>query len=320
VVDELLDVARINRGRIELKRELLDFVDVIRHAADAGGARIEERRHHLSMTLPDTNVCVHGDGVRLEQVVSNLLGNAAKYTEPGGRIEVGLTEENGEACLRVRDNGIGIASERLEDIFDLFTQVDNSLARSQGGLGIGLTLARRLVEMHGGRIEARSAGLGRGSEFIVRLPVVPASAAAIAVRHEVRPRAMRPHRILIVDDNADVAESMAMLARDWGHEVVVAGDGPSALKVAQRFQPQRALVDIGLPGMDGYEVARRLRAAPEHSNLFLVAMTGYGRPEDREKAYAAGFDMHLVKPGDLDELQDVLANGDARSRHSPPTD
>jgi two-component system, chemotaxis family, CheB/CheR fusion protein len=318
LVDELLDVARISRGHIELKQEVIDFANVIRLASDASRARIEERQHDLSLTLPDTSVYVHGDVVRLEQVVSNLLENAAKYTEPGGRIQVGLTEENGEALLSVRDTGIGIASERLEDIFGLFTQIDRSLAHSRGGLGIGLTLVRRLLEMHRGRIEARSAGLGQGSEFIVRLPVVPASAAGTLVRRKVKSRATEPHRILIVDDNADAAESMAMLARAWGHEVVMAGDGPSALKVARHFKPERALVDIGLPGMDGYEVARRLRAAPEHSNLLLVAMTGYGRDEDREKAYAAGFDVHLVKPGDLAELQDVLANGATRSRRTPP--
>jgi two-component system, chemotaxis family, CheB/CheR fusion protein len=160
--------------------------------------------------------------------------------------------------------------------------------------------------------------LGQGSEFVIRVPVVPGSAVGTVVRHEVKSRASATHRVLIVDDNADAAESMAMLARTWGHEVVVVGDGPSALKAASDFQPQRALVDIGLPGMDGYEVARRRRAAPEHSNLLLVAMTGYGRDEDREKAYAAGFDVHLVKPGDLDELQDVLANGAALSRRTPP--
>ena len=313
LVDELLDVARISRGHIELKQDVIDFADVIRHAADASRTRIDDRQHRVSMTLPDKSIHVYGDSVRLEQVVSNLLENAAKYTEPGGQIELGLTEENGEALLSVRDSGIGIAPERLEDIFELFTQVDSSLARSRGGLGIGLTLVRRLLEMHRGRIEARSAGLGQGSEFIVRLPAVSASTAKKVVTRERKSSTPRAHRVLIVDDNADAAASMAMLARAWGHEVVVANDGPSALDAAERFSPERALVDIGLPGMDGYEVARRLRAVPGHSNLFLVAMTGYGRTEDRDKALAAGFDMHLVKPGDLETLEDLLANGAARA-------
>jgi two-component system, chemotaxis family, CheB/CheR fusion protein len=317
LVDELVDVARISRGYIELKQEVVDFADVIRHAINASRARIEERQHRLSMTLPDHSVWVHGDAVRLEQVVSNLLENAAKYTEPGGYIGLALTEANGETLLSVRDNGIGIASERLEDIFGLFTQVDSSLARSRGGLGIGLTLVRRLLTLHQGQIEARSAGLGQGSEFLVRLPVVPAPSAQIVRRREGKPQATVSRRVLVVDDNADAAESMAMVVRAWGHEVVVARDGPTALNTAKHFLPERALVDIGLPGMDGYEVARRLRAAPEHSNLFLVAVTGYGRDEDREKAYAAGFDMHMVKPGDLEELQDMLENGAARSRRPP---
>ncbi len=192
LVDELLDVARISRGHIELKQQVIDFVQVIRHATDASRARIEDRQHDLALKLPDTSVYVHGDAVRLEQVASNLLENAAKYTDPGGRIEVTLTEARGEALLSVRDTGIGIASDRLEDIFGLFTQVDSSLARSRGGLGIGLTLVRRLLEMHQGRIEARSAGLGQGSEFVVRLPTVPAPAVRTDVRGELTSKATGP--------------------------------------------------------------------------------------------------------------------------------
>jgi two-component system CheB/CheR fusion protein len=310
LVDELLDIARISHGHIELKQTMVDLVDVVEHAAEACRPRIEERRHELSMTLPPGVVCVHGDAVRLEQVVSNLLENAAKYTEPGGRIDITLREEGSEAFLSIRDNGIGIAPERLENIFDLFTQIDSSLDRSAGGLGVGLTLVRRVLELHEGRIVAKSAGLGQGSEFIVRLPVVPPKPSADGVKRPQEPATNRAtYRLLIVDDNPDIADSMALLARSWGHEVVVAGNGHTALELAEHFRPQRALVDIGLPGMDGYEVARRLRATSQEPDLYLVAMTGYGQAADREKALAAGFDKHLVKPGNADELQELLAKG-----------
>ncbi|MBW4053214.1 MAG: response regulator [Proteobacteria bacterium] len=310
LVDELLDTARINQGHIELRPTMIDLSDVIKHAAEASRPRIEERQQELSMTVPETSIWVHGDAVRLEQVVSNLLENAAKYTEPGGRIALTLTEEQGEALISVQDNGIGIASEHLENIFDLFTQVDRSLDRSAGGLGIGLTLARRVLEMHQGHVEARSAGLGQGSEFIVRLPVVSRKQATHAViQPQERPTEDKSCRVMIVEDNTDVGDSIALLVRSWGHEVMVAGNGPAALEIAERFKPQRALVDIGLPGMDGYEVARRLRALSQHPEIYLVAMTGYGQAADREKALAAGFDKHLVKPGDPDELQEMLAKG-----------
>jgi len=311
LVDELLDIARISHGHIELKRSVIDWVEVVRHAAEASRARIDERRHELALRLPESELWVQGDAVRLEQVVLNLIENAAKYTEPGGRISLTLTRTQDEAVLCVRDNGIGIAADRLESIFELFTQVDSSLDRSAGGLGVGLTLVRRVLELHGGHIEARSAGVGQGSEFLVHLPVAPHPASESSDRPAERAAAAASCRVLIVDDNADVADSMALLARFWGHEVAVASNGPAALELAERFHPQRALVDIGLPGMDGYEVARRLRTALRYPDFYLVAMTGYGQPADREKALAAGFDRHLVKPGDLKELQEILANGAA---------
>jgi two-component system, chemotaxis family, CheB/CheR fusion protein len=308
LVDELLDVARIDSGHIELKRDTVNLVHVVQQAVEASSARLEERQHELSITLTDDAACVDGDPIRLEQIVSNLLENAAKYTEPGGRIEVMLREDQGQAVLSVRDNGIGLAEESLEGIFELFTQVDSSLARTGGGLGIGLTLVRRMLALHGGSIEAHSAGLGHGSQFIVRLPTVPPKSAPV-------PESKRPNReypiasrrVLIVDDNFDSGDSLALLARSWGHEVAVARDGPSALALAQQFKPELALLDIGLPGMDGYELARRLRTA--HRHLYLVAMTGYGRNEDRKMAHAAGFNSHLVKPADLQELQALLATG-----------
>jgi len=316
LVDELLDVARINRGHVELKLDTVDLAEAVRHAVDASRARLEERKHELSVSLVEAPVCVNGDPIRLEQIVANLIENAVKYTEPGGRIEVKLQQESGVAILSVRDNGIGLAPKSLDSIFDLFTQIDTSIARTGGGLGIGLTLVRRMLALHGGSIEAHSAGLGHGSQFIVRLPVVPPKNAS-KLKSDTNGKAAaattapRARRVLIVDDNADAMDSLAMLVESWGHEVAVAHDGSSALVLAQEFQPDRALVDIGLPGMNGYELGRRLREA--HEELYLVAMTGYGREEDRSMAKTAGFDMHLVKPADLDELQALLENGSRNS-------
>ena len=310
LVDELLDVARISRGLIELKREPVDLGATLRQAAEAARVRIEQCQHTLSLELPQGPVYIDGDPVRLEQVVSNLLENAVKYTPPGGRISVTLIPENGSAVLSVRDTGIGLAPQMLERIFDLFTQVDSTLARAGGGLGLGLTVVRRVLELHGGRIEARSAGLGLGSEFIVRLPILPPADRAGPVVGPATSSgngAVRPRRVLIVDDNADSAESMALLVRAWGHEALVALDAIEALALAVNFKPETALVDIGLPGMNGYELARRLRADPQHRRLHLVAMTGYGRAEDRSAAREAGFDMHFVKPAEMDELQQLLA-------------
>ena len=312
LVDELLDVARITRGNIELRREPVDLVGVAREAAEAARPRAAKLQHALLLELPDAAVRVDGDPVRLEQVISNLLENAAKYTDPGGRITLALTQDQSEAVLRVRDTGIGLAPEMLENIFDLFTQVDSSLARPSGGLGLGLTLVRRVLALHGGRIEARSAGLGQGSEFIVRLPLLPrtASTAPAEAPAATKPAASgtRKQRVLIVDDNTDASYSLGLLARSWGHEVAVARTGPEALVLAKSFKPETGLVDIGLPGMDGYELARQLRKDPVHRNLQLVALTGYGRAEDRSAARAAGFDLHLIKPAKIDELKKLLAS------------
>ncbi|MGH8217257.1 MAG: ATP-binding protein, partial [Steroidobacteraceae bacterium] len=316
LVDQLLDIARVSLGHIELKREVVDLVEITRQAIEASRPRIDERQHELSSSLPEAPVPVDGDPVRLEQIVSNLLENAAKYTDPGGRIQLELTRGGDEALLSVRDNGVGLAPESLESIFELFTQVDSSLAHSAGGLGVGLTLVRRLLELHGGRIEAHSEGLGRGSEFTVRLPVVHANDARQPSVHgsntNAGAHASGGRRVLVVDDNKDAAESLALLARSWGHEVEIADDGPSALALAERFRPERALVDIGLPGMSGYQLGQRLRKA--HPHLYLVAMTGYGREEDRRAALTAGFDVHLVKPSDLEQLQVLLANGAPQPR------
>jgi CheY-like chemotaxis protein len=278
---------------------------------------MDERRLTLSVRLPHRPVMVNGDAVRLEQIVSNLLENASKYTEPGGHVELKVGQRAGEAMLSVRDDGIGLAPESQELIFELFAQVDGSLARTSGGLGIGLTLVRRLLDLHGGRIEVRSAGLGQGAEFIVRLPLeraMPASdtAAATGARSAVPTAAS--HRVLIVDDNADAADTMGLLVQHWGHEVATANDGLTALEVARQFVPDLALVDIGLPGMDGYEVARRMRDL--NPEIVLVALTGYGRAADRDAARAAGFDRHMVKPADLDELQRLMATKAGHRRRS----
>ncbi|MDB6044777.1 MAG: hypothetical protein JWM63_3328 [Gammaproteobacteria bacterium] len=316
LVDELLDVARISRGFIELKREPVDLGSLVEHTAAASRLHIEQRQQELSLTLPENPVWIDGDPVRLEQIVSNLLDNATKYTASGGRIAVKLTQDHGEALLSVRDNGIGLAPDTRESIFDLFSQVDRSLAQSGGGLGIGLTLVRRVLELHGGRIEARSGGLGQGSEFIVRLPVLHPSAVAprLASGSEAQSRDpnARTRRVLIIEDNVDAADALALVVRSLGHEIAVARDAPNALALAERFRPDLALVDIGLPGIDGYELARRLRGEPRYAPLYLVAMTGYGREEDRNAARAAGFDVHLVKPAEIEALQALLANGTAK--------
>jgi two-component system CheB/CheR fusion protein len=317
LVSDLLDIARISRGQIELKREWVDLGALARHAADATSERIERQMQELVLALPANPIYVNGDPVRLEQIVLNLLENAAKYTDPGGRISLSLELQDNEAVLSVRDNGIGLAPEMLHTIFELFTQVNGSLARSGGGLGIGLNLVRQVLELHGGRIEARSAGLDTGTEFVVRLPgshqrAVVESIPVPSIPIPVAAIATRARRVLIVDDNRDSAESMSMLAQSWGHEATVANDGPAALIAAIGFQPDIAVVDIGLPGMDGYEVARRLRKVAPDRKLYLLAMTGYGRATDRQLALDAGFDEHLVKPADLQQLERMLAGAGTR--------
>jgi two-component system CheB/CheR fusion protein len=311
LVDDLLDTARIGRGLLELRREPVDLVAIVRLAAQAIQPHVEDHRHALSLSLPDAPVRVDGDPVRLEQVVFNLLENALKYTPAGGRIALSLTRSAGEAVLSVSDTGIGLEPGMCEKIFDLFTQADTSLVRTTGGLGLGLTLVRRLLAQHGGSIEAHSAGLGKGSEFVARLPLlaeVPEALHEQGQGRESKVAGTRPRRVLIVDDNVDAAKSMEMIVRAWGHPVEIARDGPEALAIAERFQPEIALVDIGLPGMNGYELASRLRADLARSNVKLVAVTGYGRDSDRIAARAAGFDAHLTKPADIADLERLLAN------------
>jgi PAS domain S-box-containing protein len=306
LVDDLLDVSRITRGKITLRKEPVELAAVVAQAVEASRPLMEARRHELRVHLPAEAVRVEADTTRLAQVVANLLTNAAKYTPEGGHIQLTVEAGPGEAVIRVRDNGMGMSAELLPHVFDLFTQGDRSLARSEGGLGIGLTLVKSLVEMHGGTVEAHSEGPGKGSEFVVRLPPLPAGALKTAEEEKGR-HAPSPCRVLVVDDNKDAAESLALLVQVAGHEVRTAHDGPTALEVAKTFRPEVVFLDIGLPRMDGYEVARQLRRQPGLEKVVLAAVTGYGQEEDRRRTHEAGIDEHLVKPVDPTELEKVFA-------------
>jgi PAS domain S-box-containing protein len=316
LVDDLLDVSRLSTGKVKLQKTPVELAVVLARAAETSRPLIDSRRHELTVAVPDESVWVDADPTRLAQVVANLLNNAAKYTEEGGRIGLAVEREGSEAVVRVRDNGVGIPAEMLGQVFDLFTQVDRGLDRAQGGLGIGLTLVRSLAEMHGGRVTAHSDGAGRGSEFVLRLPALPEPPRPAEPRGP-RPAGRTqapPRRVLVVDDNVDAAESLAVFLRATGHEVHTAYDGRAALRQAEALGPEVVVLDIGLPGMDGYEVARRLRQQEGLKQPFLVALTGYGQDEDRRRSAAAGFDVHLVKPADPDTLHDLVARGRAPSQ------
>ena len=309
MLDDLLDVSRITAGKIELRRQPASLADILNSAASVARPGIAARSQELAVSLPDEPIFLNADSTRLEQVFGNLLTNACKYGYTGGHITLSAERAAGtgapEVIIRVRDDGMGIAPELLPHIFDLFVQSTRSLDREHGGLGIGLTLVRRLVQLHGGSVEARSEGLTKGSEFTVRLPILAAQVAAPAPAAPAERET--PRRILIVDDNEDSTRSMAILQRRRGHETHTAFNGPDAVTAAAEFAPNVVLLDIGLPGMDGFEVARRLRAMPALAGAFLVAMSGYGSDEDRAKANAAGFDEYMVKPVDLDRLRELLA-------------
>lgn len=307
LVDDLLDVSRITQGSIRLRKETVQLATILERAVDAIRPLIESRGHELTVQLPLRAVRLEADPTRLEQVVSNLLNNAAKYTMPGGHIWLIAEAENGEVVIRVRDTGIGVPPDILGRVFEPFVQSDGSLARSEGGLGIGLTLVRSLVEMHGGSVEAHSPGLGQGSEFVIRLPVRPASLEAPAPAEPPAPSAARPVRVMVVEDNVDAAESLASLLRIWGHEVLVAHDGLEALEKARTYWPEVVLLDIGLPKLDGYQVARRLREDLGLEGTLLVAMTGYGQAEDRRRSREAGIHHHYVKPVEPAVLRSLLA-------------
>jgi two-component system CheB/CheR fusion protein len=310
LVDDLLDVSRITQGKITLKKEKVDLITIIGRALETSRPLIDSRKHRLTVSLPEQPLRLEGDTTRLTQVVSNLLNNAAKFTPEGGQIWLVAEAQNGQVVLRIRDTGMGIPEDLLPHVFDLFRQADRSLDRSQGGLGVGLTLVRSLLEMHGGTVEAYSDGPGRGSEFVVRLPAFaePGEAVEDASAVESHMGNSACCRVLVVDDNSDSAESIALLLELNGHDVRMAHDGPAALEIARSFHPQVVVLDIGLPGMDGYEVAKRLRSEAPMQNVILIALTGYGQSEDRQRSIAAGFNHHLVKPVDPEVLQTLIAS------------
>lgn len=303
LVDDLLEIARINIGKISLQKVPVDIADVVRHALDTSRAQIDSGRHRLEVDLPPEPIILEADPVRLAQVLSNVLNNAAKYTANGGRIRLHARREGREVVISVADNGIGIEADKLSTVFDLFTQLNGQ--SGQGGLGIGLTLVRNLVELHGGRIAVQSGGLGAGSEFVLRLPMpdVPLAVAPPPAQ-TLQPQALG--RILVVDDNRDAAQTTASVLQLMGADVAVAGDGPTALQQLGSFNPDVIMLDIGMPGMDGYEVARRVRAGGH--TVVLIAMTGWGHDDDRRRSQAAGFDHHLVKPMNFDALEELLTS------------
>ena len=302
----MLDVSRVVSDKIVLQRAPVDLNEIAARCLESLGPRIEEHWHQVAFSPASEPVVVSGDRVRLEQVLLNLLDNAVKYTPPGGRIELSIERVDAEAVLRVCDSGIGMTSELLPRVFDMFTQAKRSLDRAQGGLGLGLTLVRRLVEQHGGSVAASSGGPGRGSEFVVSLPILRDAAPAVPDASPRSAPTLSRHHILLFEDNADGREAMRTLLELSGHRVDVAVDGPSGIELARRAQPEVAVIDIGLPGLDGYQVAAALRAH-EGARIRLIALTGYGQADDRRRALEAGFDAHLVKPVQPEELVRVLA-------------
>jgi two-component system CheB/CheR fusion protein len=311
LVDDLLDVSRITRGKIGIHKQPVDVNAIVSRAVESSRPLIDARRQTLEVSLPYEPMRVDADLTRMTQVLLNLLNNAAKYTSEGGHIWLAVERGDGEAVFRVRDNGVGIRPEMLTKVFDLFSQSEQTLDRAEGGLGIGLTLARRLTEMHGGSVVAFSDGPGKGSEFVVRIPLLtnpsPIAASAMAKPHaDGQPQKSGGKQVLVVDDNRDAANTMALLLRKWGHEVNMAYDGHEAVAAAETHKPDLILLDIGLPGRDGYEVARLIRAQPALADTMIVALTGYGMEKDREQSKAAGFDEHIVKPVDFDRLRELL--------------
>lgn len=309
LVDDLLDVSRISRNRLELRKERVELAAVVQSALESSRSLIRECRHELTVSLPPLPVYIDADPTRLGQVILNLLNNAAKYTERGGHVRLTAERQGDDLVVSVRDNGVGIPPEMLPHVFDLFTQVERSLERSQGGLGIGLTLVQRLVEMHGGSVEARSGGHGTGSEFVVRLPIVVASPpqpiTPEAAAEPADPAAAR--RILVVDDNVDSARTLARLLKMMGHETHTAHDGGEAVEAAEEHRPEVILLDIGLPVLNGYDVARMIRERPWGEEVVIVALTGWGQERDRLRSKEAGIDHHLVKPVDPDALEKILS-------------
>jgi PAS domain S-box-containing protein len=320
LVDDLLEMSRVSRGTFALRKERVDVATVVRNAVETSEPLIRAAGHRLEIALPDEPLWLEGDPVRLAQILANLLNNAAIYTDDGGRISVRASRDGDSAIIAVRDNGVGIAPEALPRMFLMFSRGARSSARAQGGLGIGLALARRLAEMHGGTLDAQSAGPGQGSEFTVRLPMSDAPAPETGM-HDPAAAFLTQQRILVVDDNRDAADSLGMILRFIGADVRIAHDGPEALEVFPAYNPAVVFLDIGMPGMDGYEVARALRTHYPDRSTAIVAFTGWGQVEDRRRAQEAGFDHLLVKPTGIDELQSLLrsfADRSAKRRLTEP--
>jgi len=311
LINDLLDIARVSSGKLVLQMQPADLRDIVATAVETSRPLVDAAGHALEVDVPVVPVPVHVDPVRISQVLSNLLSNAAKYTPQGGRIALGVQVEGEEVRVTVADNGVGIAADMLGEVFEMFAQVARSIERSNGGLGIGLSLVRRLVELHGGSVSARSAGVGLGSTFMVRLPLAHGTAASSApapAGAAMQAERGRILRVLVADDNVDAAESLASLLALDGHEIRTAYDGVDAVEQAGEFRPELVFLDIGMPRMDGYEAARRMRAMSELDGAMLVALTGWGTEEDRARSRAAGFDRHLLKPALPDEVQAVLAD------------
>ena len=306
LVDDLLEVSRITRGLIEVQREPVEVAEILAAAVETSRPVIEASAHRLTVDVPDERLTVLGDSVRLTQVFANLLNNAAKYTDPGGSIALTLRRARDTVFISVRDSGIGIDRENLASVFDMFTQVSRSDRRTQGGLGIGLTLVRSLVALHGGSVTASSEGPGRGSTFEVRLPLVAVETASPPAKD--RRHGFEGWRVLVVDDNQDATETLQTLLETLGASVAAAGNGREALEEFERFEPDAVLLDIGMPGMDGYEVARRIRALPKGATTPLIALTGWGQQDDIRRCFEAGFDHHLVKPLDVDRLLEIVVS------------
>jgi CheY-like chemotaxis protein len=308
LVDDLLEASRISRGTLELRKEPVEIASIVRNAVETASPLIEAAGHELEVSLPDAPVCLDGDPVRLAQILANLLNNAAIYTDRGGSIAICAQLQGSSVEISVRDNGVGIAPQSMAGLFEMFARGDRSSERSQNGLGIGLALARKLAELHGGTLTASSAGLGRGSEFVLRLPLAVNPAQRL-LRRAGQP-SLQSHRILVVDDNRDAADSLGMLLRALGADVCVVYDGAQALDSFGEFSPSVVLLDVGMPGMDGYQVARRLRETRPQSRASIIALTGWGQDQDRKRAMEAGFDHHLIKPVELAALQKLLARFD----------
>ena len=305
LVDDLLEVSRITRGMVPLHLQSVALADVIERAVETSRPLIDGGHHALVVSVPSTPLVLHVDPVRLAQVLSNLLNNAAKYTEPGGRIALDARREGDEAVIVVQDNGLGIATDQIARVFDLFSQAEHSIGHAAGGLGIGLTLVRSLVELHGGCVIARSAGLGHGSEFEVRLPLAQGEPDSTTVDETTPPSGAR-RRLLVVDDNREHTDSLALFLRMQGHQVRTAYDAASALTWQVAFAPDAVLLDLGMPGVDGYEVCRRMRMAEGGDALVIVAITGWGQAEVRMRTAEAGFDAHVVKPVDPVALENLV--------------